>query len=172
MVLRHLKDIRATIEQKSINKVKLLLEGPFNNKYAGRSPERILCLYSIRLVIIRLCVVCSTKLHSSSELYVKIPTKPIPLQISTQTFNNLESTKANPTLVLRRTMTNFSLDIPFQGDGEVAPGLCVSFDVSFLPLRRLDYEDSLVVRVADAQPLIIPVKAFYRRLLTAHNRTR
>ena len=50
MVLRHLKDIKAKIEQKSINNIKLLFEGPFYNKYAGRSPERILCLYPVRLV--------------------------------------------------------------------------------------------------------------------------
>ena len=50
MMLRHLKDIRAKIEQKSIHIMKLPFEGPFKNKYAGRSPERILCLYSVRLV--------------------------------------------------------------------------------------------------------------------------
>ena len=50
MVLRHLKDIKAKIEQKSINNIKLLFEGPFYDKYAGRSPERTLCLYSVRLV--------------------------------------------------------------------------------------------------------------------------
>ena len=50
MILSHLKDIKAKIEQKSINYVKLPFEGPFNEKYAGRSPERILCLYSVRLV--------------------------------------------------------------------------------------------------------------------------
>ena len=50
MVLRHLKDIKAKIEQKSINNIKLLFEGPFYDKYAGRSPERIFCLYSVRLV--------------------------------------------------------------------------------------------------------------------------
>ena len=50
MILRHLKDIKAKIEQKSINNVKLPFEGPSHDKYAGRSPERILCLYSIRLV--------------------------------------------------------------------------------------------------------------------------
>ena len=44
MVLRHLKDIKAKIEQKSIHNMKLPFEGPFNDKYAGRSPERILCL--------------------------------------------------------------------------------------------------------------------------------
>ena len=49
-MLRHLKDIKAKIGQKSINNVKLPFERPFNNKYAGRSPERILCLYSVRLV--------------------------------------------------------------------------------------------------------------------------
>ena len=50
MIIRHLKDIKAKIEQKSINNIKLPFEGPFNDKYAGRSPERILCLYSVRLV--------------------------------------------------------------------------------------------------------------------------
>ena len=30
--------------------MKLPFEGPFKDKYAGRSPERILCLYSVRLV--------------------------------------------------------------------------------------------------------------------------
>ena len=50
MMLRHLKDIKAKIEQKSIHNMKLPFEGPFKNKYAGRSPERILCLYSVRLV--------------------------------------------------------------------------------------------------------------------------
>ena len=49
-MLRHLKDIKAKIEQKSINYIKLPFEGPFKDKYAGRSPERILCLYSVRLV--------------------------------------------------------------------------------------------------------------------------
>ena len=50
MILSHLKDIKAEIEQKSINNIKLPFEGPFKDKYAGRSPERILCLYSVRLV--------------------------------------------------------------------------------------------------------------------------
>ena len=50
MIIRHLKDIKAKIEQKSINNIKLPFEGPFNDKYAGRSPERILCLNSVRLV--------------------------------------------------------------------------------------------------------------------------
>ena len=50
MMQRHLKDIKAKIEQKNIHNVKLPYEGPFKNKYAGRSPERILCLYSVRLV--------------------------------------------------------------------------------------------------------------------------
>ena len=50
MILRHLKDIKAKIEQKNINNIKLPFEGPFNYKYEGRSPERILCLYSVRLV--------------------------------------------------------------------------------------------------------------------------
>ena len=36
MILRHLKDIKAKIEQKSINNIKLLVEGPFSDKYAGR----------------------------------------------------------------------------------------------------------------------------------------
>ena len=52
MMLRHLKDIKATIEQKSIHNMKLSFEGPFKDKYAGRSPERILCLYSVRLVLV------------------------------------------------------------------------------------------------------------------------
>ena len=30
--------------------MKLPFEGPFKNKYAGRTPKRISCLYSIRLV--------------------------------------------------------------------------------------------------------------------------
>ena len=55
MVLRHLKDIKAKIEQKSIHNMKLPFKGPFKNKYAGRSPERILCLCSVRLVVI-LCI--------------------------------------------------------------------------------------------------------------------
>ena len=50
MILSHLKDTKAKIEQKSIHNMKLPFEGPFKNKYAGRSPERILCLYSVRLV--------------------------------------------------------------------------------------------------------------------------
>ena len=50
MILSHLKDIKAKIEQKSINNIKLRFEGPFNDKYAGRSPECILCLNSVRLV--------------------------------------------------------------------------------------------------------------------------
>ena len=52
MMLRHLKVIKAKIEQKSIHIMKLPFEGPFKNKYAGRSPERILCLYSVRLVFL------------------------------------------------------------------------------------------------------------------------
>ena len=50
MILSHLKDIKAKIEQKSINNMKLPFEGPFIYKYAGRSQERILCLNSVRLV--------------------------------------------------------------------------------------------------------------------------
>ena len=50
LLLSHLKDVKAKIEQKSINNMKLPFEGPFKDKYAGRSPERILCLYSVRLV--------------------------------------------------------------------------------------------------------------------------
>ena len=52
MILRHLKDIKAKIEQKSINNIKLPFEGPFKDNYAGRSPERILCLNSVRLVCV------------------------------------------------------------------------------------------------------------------------
>ena len=52
MILSHLEDIKAKIEQKSINNIKLPFEGPFKDKYAGRSPERILCLYSVRLVFL------------------------------------------------------------------------------------------------------------------------
>ena len=52
-MLRHLKDNKAKIEQKSIYTMKLLFEGPFKDKYASRSPERILCLNSVRLVIIQ-----------------------------------------------------------------------------------------------------------------------
>ena len=55
MMQRHLKDIKAKIEQKNIHNMKLPFEGPFKNKYAGRSPERILCLYSVRLVIFFPC---------------------------------------------------------------------------------------------------------------------
>ena len=50
MILIHVEDIKAKIEQKSINNVKLPFEGPFQDKYAGRLPERILRLYSVRLV--------------------------------------------------------------------------------------------------------------------------
>ena len=50
MVLRHQKEIKAKIEQKSIHNVKLPFKGPFKNKYAGKSPQRILCLYSVKLV--------------------------------------------------------------------------------------------------------------------------
>ena len=57
-MLRHLKDIKAKIEQKSIHNMKLPFEGPFKNKYAGRSPERILCLYSVRLVFRIGCCRC------------------------------------------------------------------------------------------------------------------
>ena len=32
MIIRHLKDIKAKIEQKSINNIKLQFEGPFNDK--------------------------------------------------------------------------------------------------------------------------------------------
>ena len=52
MILSHLVDIKAKIVQKSINTIKLPCEGLFKDKYAGRSPERILCLYSVRLVSI------------------------------------------------------------------------------------------------------------------------
>ena len=48
-ILSNLEDIKAKIQQKSINNIKLPFEGPFKDKYAGRSPERILCLYSVRL---------------------------------------------------------------------------------------------------------------------------
>ena len=51
MILSHLEDIKAKIQQKSINNIKLSFEGPFKDKYAGKSPERILCLYSVRLVL-------------------------------------------------------------------------------------------------------------------------
>ena len=50
MILSHLEDIKAKIEQKNINNIKLPFAGPLKDKYAGRSPERILCLYSVRLV--------------------------------------------------------------------------------------------------------------------------
>ena len=56
MILRHLKDIKAKIEQKSIHTIKLPFEGPFKDKYAGKSPERILCLYSVRLVLLLLVI--------------------------------------------------------------------------------------------------------------------
>ena len=55
MILSHLEDIKASIEQKSINTIKLPFEGPLKDKYAGRSPERILCLYSVRLVYLPSC---------------------------------------------------------------------------------------------------------------------
>ena len=47
MILSHLEDIKAKIEQKSINNIKLPFERPFKDRYTGRSPERILCLYSV-----------------------------------------------------------------------------------------------------------------------------
>ena len=50
IILSHLKDNKAKIEQKSINNIKSPIEVPFKDKYAGRSLERILCLYSVRLV--------------------------------------------------------------------------------------------------------------------------
>ena len=50
MMLRHLKTIKAKMEQKSIHNMKLPFEGPFKNKYVGRSLKRILCLNSVRLV--------------------------------------------------------------------------------------------------------------------------
>ena len=50
MMLRHLEDIKAKIEQKSIHNMKLPFERLFKNKYAGGLPERILYLYSVRLV--------------------------------------------------------------------------------------------------------------------------
>ena len=40
MMLRHLKDIKAKIEQKGIHNMKLPFEGPYKNKYAGRLPDR------------------------------------------------------------------------------------------------------------------------------------
>ena len=40
------------IYRDSMNNIKLPFQGPFKNKYAGRSPERILCLYSVRLVFL------------------------------------------------------------------------------------------------------------------------
>ena len=54
MILSHLEDIKAKIEQKSIHNIKSPFEGPFKDKYAGRSPERILRLYSVRLVFLYL----------------------------------------------------------------------------------------------------------------------
>ena len=54
VILSHLEDIKAKIEQKSIYNLKLPFEGPFKDKYAGRSPERILCLYSVRLVSLQM----------------------------------------------------------------------------------------------------------------------
>ena len=65
MIIRHLKDIKAKIEQKSINNIKLPFEGPFNDKYAGRSPERILCLNSVRLVY---SLTASLLIHSLPSL--------------------------------------------------------------------------------------------------------
>ena len=41
--------------------MKLPFERPFESKYAGRSPERISCLYSIRLVLITPFVGASRK---------------------------------------------------------------------------------------------------------------
>ena len=55
MMLRHLNDIKAKIEQISIHNMKLPFDRPFKNKYAGRSPERILCLYSVRNEPIPVC---------------------------------------------------------------------------------------------------------------------
>ena len=52
MILSHLVDVKAKIEQKSIYDMKLPFEGPFKNKYAGGSPQRILCLCSVRLVFL------------------------------------------------------------------------------------------------------------------------
>ena len=48
MILSHLEEIKAKIEQKSINTIKLPFEGPFKDKYAGKSPERIFnaCAYT------------------------------------------------------------------------------------------------------------------------------
>ena len=55
MILSHLVDIKAKIEQKSIYNIKLPFEGPFKDKYAGKSPERILCQHSVRLVFTKPC---------------------------------------------------------------------------------------------------------------------
>ena len=52
MILSHLEDIKAKIKRKSSHNMKLPFEGPFKNKYTGRSPERISCLYSVRLVFL------------------------------------------------------------------------------------------------------------------------
>ena len=59
MILSHLKDIKARIRQKGINNMKLPFEGPFEDKYAGRLPKRILCLYSVRVVFLRGGRACS-----------------------------------------------------------------------------------------------------------------
>ena len=68
MILIHLEDLKAKIVQKSINTIKLPFEGPFKDKYAGRSPERILCLYSVRLVSQRqLPLMVENKIRNKSE---------------------------------------------------------------------------------------------------------
>ena len=50
MVRSHLKDMKVKIRQESINNMKLPFEGPFEDKYACRTSERILCQYSVKLI--------------------------------------------------------------------------------------------------------------------------
>ena len=65
MILRHLKDIKAKFEQKSIHNMKLPFGAPFKNKHAGKSPERILCLYTPS----DLFTLCDVQMHTPE--YVK-----------------------------------------------------------------------------------------------------
>ena len=50
--------------------MKLSYEGLFKNKYAGRSPERILCLYSVRLVLLCWPAATAAALRINVVLYI------------------------------------------------------------------------------------------------------
>ena len=66
-----MKDIKAEMEQKSIHNMKLPSERPFIDKYAGRSPERILCLYFVRLVFSNFLHIFDNILRTTAWIILK-----------------------------------------------------------------------------------------------------